>query len=572
MKFVLNGTEVTPDNVLTLALSSDFTGRPEELEVDTDKLIFKREGYDVIKAWRDLYGPIHGIPLQIITNSNQTLDYYVDLMDDSTTYYDFHCEVSIKRRKGKWPFWDNARGTSFKLMLEKGVSFNFEEIPYILVQDDAVTKALTLAVALYTLTKELIDQIVALSETITNIIDAVTPQTGTGVTFSIGQIATLIIKAILQLAIIALLLVAIVEMSQQFFELIFPKIRYFKACKVKELISKGCAYLGYQLQSNLLNEYSNLTILPKPFKKDKESFWDVFENDLNFAFNYGVPTSQDSVSTLADAIEFVEKYFNAKTKVLDGVVRIERRRWYISTANVSLTPALNDQSSRRRFVRLNTEDVWKRTYIHYQTDPVDSHTMDFFDPTDAEYSTEPTSIPNEDLVLIKGYNDINIPFALGVRKNGLNWLEELAKGFFEVVDEVVNAFGGNGNYTGQITNRDGVLQISQQFFSVTKLMWTVGGKQPENYVEVIGASAIYHANHTDNEINENDYFVNENVPFRINDEDFINLNNHNYADIDGKHCEILTIKFLEQSSFAEMTYLEPYDWANGKTTVIEIND
>lgn len=570
MKWILNGFEVTPRNTFDISLDSDWTGRPTELEAGTDSLKLPREGLDVIQAWINQYGPFQGIPLQCILQNGTVIEYYVDLMDGAT-YEDFDIIVKIKRRKGRDSFFNQADGTSFELMASKGVNFQVFDTPYIIVKDNAVELALTMAISLYVMTRETIDQIVALSETITNIIDAVTPQTGTGVTFSIGQIATLIIKALVQLAIIALLIVALVKMSEQFFELLFPKVRYFQASKVKILIQRGVEHLGYTLESNLLNSLSNLTILPVPLVKDKGSFWDFLQNDLNFAYTKGYPTGSDSTPTLGSLISFVETMYNAKTRVVNGVVQIERRDYWAGITQNQFTPALNIQGDRKNSYILNTDEAWKRTYISFEVDPSDTHTMDFFDPTDAEYSTEVSNIANDDLVLIKGLNNIKGNFAYGVRKNSLNWLEKFAKGFFEVVDEVIEAFGGNGNFAAQITNRIGVLQISQQFFSKSKIMWTIGGKQPENYESYISASAIYNNYHVINEIQNNDYKVFEDVPVRMTNNEYTAIINNNFATFDGKVCEILTMKYLEDKRLATVSYKEPFDYADGKVYTLTIN-
>lgn len=570
MKWILNGFEVTPRNIFDISLDSDWTGRPTELEAGTDSLKIPREGLDVIQSWITQYGPFQGIPLQCILNNGQVIEYYVDLMDGAI-YEDFDITVKIKRRKGRDSFFNQADGTSFELMASKGVLFNTVDIPYVIIKDNAVELALTMAISLYVMTRELIDQIVALSETITNIIDAVTPQTGTGVTFSIGQIATLIIKALVQLAIIALLIVALIKMSEQFFELLFPKVRYFLGTKIQHLITIGCAHLGYTLESNLLQSLGNLTILPVPLVKDKGSFWDFLQNDLNWAYTKGYPTGQDSTPTLGSLIAFVEKMYNAKTRVTNGIVQIERRDYWAGITQNQFIPALNIQGERRNSYILNTDDSWKRTYISFEVDPSDTHTMDFFDPTDAEYSTEVSNIANNDLILLKGLNSINGNFAFGVRKNGLNWLENFAKEFFEVVDEVIEAFGGNGNLASQITSRIGVLQISQQFYSKTKLMWTIGGKQPENYTSYIGASAIYNNYHVINEIQNNDYKVFEDVPVRMTNDEFTSILNNNFAIFDGKVCEILTMKYLEDKRLATVSYKEPFDYADGKVYTLTIN-
>jgi len=570
MKWILNGTLVTPRNVLNIALNTDWTGRISELEIEADTLILPREAVPIIHQWIATYGPFQGIPLQAITNDGQTLEYYVDLYDDPI-FSDFEIEVKVKKRGGKDNFFDNADGTSFELMASDGVIFNKIDIAYLIIKNNAVELALSLGISIYIMAKELVDQIIALSVTITNIIDAVTPQTGVGVTFSIGQIATMIIKALLQIAIIALIIVALIKLAQQFFELIFPKIRYFQGTTVQHLIQKGCDYLGYTLDSNLLQALSQLTLLPVPLVKDKDSIWDFIENDLNFAFTKGYLTASDSVSTVGQLIREVENQFNARTRVRNGVVSIEIRNfWQFITPN-QVIPALNKQSDRVNKYILNTADAWKRTLVQYQTDFSDTHTLDFYDPTDAEYSTEPTLIANPDLVTIKGLNNVQIPFALGVRKEKLNWIEKLAKEFFDVCDEVINAFGGNGNFSSQIDDRIGVLQVSQQFFSKTKMLWLVAGKQPTNYASIIRASAIYNNYHLINQIQVNDYKVFSDVPVRMNSTEFVNLLDNNYAEIDGLICELLTIQFFEDQSQAVISYKQPYDYADGKVYVKTIN-
>ena len=134
----------------------------------------------------------------------------------------------------------------------------------------------------------------------------------------------------------------------------------------------------------------------------------------------------------------------------------------------------------------------------------------------------------------------------------------------------MNAFGGNGNFAAQIQNRIGVLQISQQFYGITKLLYTVAGKQPANYAEIIQAGAIYDNYHQINEIQINDYQVTEGAPLRITDQDFVNLLDNNFAEINGQVCEILTVQYFDDVSRAEISYKCPFDYANGKVETIEI--
>jgi hypothetical protein len=251
MRHFLNGVEVAPRNIMTIGVESDFTDRPEFLNVDTEKLVLPREALPIIQQHLGTYGPFEGIPYQMILAGGETLEYYVDLQSDPI-FRDYEIEVKIKKRGGIDNFFDRAEGTTWELMASKGVSFDTFDIPYLILPDDAVSTAIGLGISIYVLTNAIIDQVIALSSTITNIIDSVTPEVGAGVTTDPAEIATLIVKALLQLAVLALTLVALIKMIQQFFELVFPKIRYLQGMKVKRLLEQGCNYLGYQFSSTLL--------------------------------------------------------------------------------------------------------------------------------------------------------------------------------------------------------------------------------------------------------------------------------------------------------------------------------
>jgi len=115
------------------------------------------------------------------------------------------------------------------------------------------------------------------------------------------------------------------------------------------------------------------------------------------------------------------------------------------------------------------------------------------------------------------------------------------------------------------------MQISQQYFLVSKLMYTISGKQPANYADIMKASTIYNNYHTINQIQQNDFKIINDAPIAISPADFVNLLNNNYAEIDGLICEVLTIKYLDEESKAVISYKKPYDYADGKVQTIAIN-
>lgn len=570
MKHYLNGVEIAPRNVLDIGLITDYTGNPEMLQVDTDTIVLPREARIIIMQHVATQGVFEGIPYTIELGSLQ-LDYYVDLTEN-LTIRDYEVEVKIKKRKGFDNFFENADGLSFELMAKKGVSFNFVNIPYLIIPDNQVEIALTLSLATYSLTKEAIQATRDLVSATEKLIRAVTPNASIPPVPPIGEIIALSVAVVAQLAYTLAIYVALVKLVRQLQELIFPKVRYYKGATIKELIKKGCEYLGYTLDSNLLNSWDKLTLMPVPLTKGKKSIFSFIQNDLNFSFTKGYPTAQDTVSTLGELINAIEGWFNAKTKVYNGVVQIERRDFWKRISLNTTLPALNLQSDRQNEYRLNTDEAWKRTYIHYQVDYADVHTLDNFNPTDAEYSTEPLNVINPDLVSIRGFNDVNIPFALGVRKNDLSYIEKFAKTFLQLADSIIGLFGVDLNFTSLITDRLGVTQLSSQFYGVTKVLYAVNGRQPSNYVDKIKASNIYNLYHKINEINVNGYKIYNDAPIRLNPQDFLTLLDNNYAYVNGVLCEILTIRYTDEQSQAVVTYREPYNYAEGKVQILTINE
>lgn len=570
MRHFINNIPISPRNILDIGLSTNNIGNPQLLQIDTDTIILPREGKDLILNHVATQGVFEGIPYSIELETGLKLEYYIDLTE-GTVYRDFDIEVKIKKRKGYDNFLDNSQGLSFELMNVKGVNFNFIDIPYLIIPENQAEIGLTLAIATYVMTKEAINATRDLITATTNLIKAVTPNISLVPAPPLGEIISLAIGLAGQLVYTLAVYVALVKLAQQMFELIFPKVRYYKGTTIKELVDQGCKYLGYKLNSTLLDSMDKLTLMPVPLSKQKKGIFDYLQNDLNFSFTKGYPTAQDSVSTLGELIASIELWFNARTRVSNGVVEIERRDyWQNITTNTTL-PALNIQDQRQNEYTLNTEEAWKRSYIHYQVDYSDTHTLDFFDPTDAEYSTEPTNVINSDLVSIKGLNDINIPFALGVRKDKLNWIENFAKEFFKIADSITGLFGSGTSLASAIQNRVGVTQISQQFYSVTKVLYASKGKQDANYVNEIKASKIYDDYHKINEITNNSYKIYSDVPLRMKSTDFVSLINNNFAYINGKLCEILTINFVDEQSLATISYKEPNNYAKGKVNIIVIN-
>ena len=572
MKHFLNEIEISPRNREEIGIVSDFTDNPDILSLSTDSVVIPREAFQIVLDHIQTTGLFEGIPYRVEMDGGITLQYYADLTE-GLTIRDHDCEIKLKRRNGKDRFFEQADGTSFELMLAKGVEFNTFEVPYYIIKDNQVETAITLLLAIYIMTQQTLDAGKQLVESISEVIQAVTPSVGAGVVVDTGDVIVAVLKSVARLIYFALLLVALLNLAVQMFTLLFPPQRRMKAIKFKDLMERACAFLGFDFQSSIFDTETGWTLLPVPLIKNRKSIFDYLPDEFNAPFNKGVPSSSDTTPTLGTFINGIETMFNAKTRVVNGVVRFERRDWWMNQTTNQIIPSMVLQSDRSDEYTFNTEEIWKRYYIHYQLDMTDLHSVDSptYDGHDAEYSTEPTNIIHTDLVSIKGLNDVQIPFSLGARKNKLNWLEFIAENFMKLVDALTELFGSGTNYATQIGERRNSLMISQQFYSVTKVLYTTNGRQSPDFMDKISASALWNRYHYINQIQLNDFVLKTNARIRLTSSDFVSLLDNNFAEIDGVVCEILRVEWMDESKMAQITYKIPSDYANGKVSTLTIN-
>lgn len=575
----INGVEITPRNRTEIGFVSDFTGNPEVLSVNTDTLILPREARDIIAAHIQSVGIFEGLPYSI-NSAGITLEYYIDLVD-GVKVRNHEIEVKIKRKKHLDNFRDAAEGTSFEYMVSKGVAFDSYKVPYFIIKDNQAELALQLALSTYVMTKELIQAVKDTATAISNVVNASIPILIPIPIPNTGAIIQAALLAAAQIIYTAAVLVALIKLGTQLLLLLFPPKRNLLGTSFNELMRKSCAFLGYQYESDTISD--EWVLCPVPLIRDRESIFETEAINIGASFNKGYPSSSDTTPTLGSFIDALETMFNAKLFVINNVVRIERRDWLQNLSSTSIQPSLALQGDRDDEYTFMTQsgEIWKRYYLKYQTDFSDLHTLDAecYDAHDAEYSTEPTfAITNPDMVLIKGLNEVNIPFALARRKDNLNWLEVTAKGFFTLIDKVTGVFGGGTSLVSKIEDRKNCMQISQQFFSVTKVLHAKMGAfkalsyvQGPDYLTKIGATGLWDTFHYINAIDQNDFILKDNIRVRLSAQEFVTLQQVNYAEINGVVCEILKIEWIDERSYAQITFKERTNWAAGKISVLKIN-
>lgn len=567
-KHFINGIEVRPRDADMIGVELDWTGDAQENELNVDSLVLEKDAKRLVLDHIATYGVFEGLPYTFQINNTFTLEYYIDLTDLATKisgFGDSGIEVKIKKRRGLATFWENAHGLSFEL-LNKKVAIPLVDVKYLIVPDNQLEMLIMLGISSYTLTKALIEGVRELVVAVTDFLKIVS----VGAVVNTGQIISAGLLLVARTIYVAGLIIALIDVTKQIIELIFPPVRKLKASTVLQLMQTGCGFLGFNFESQLLESKKDLTICPVPLKKDNESILANLLTLNNGSYTKGYPTARDTIATFGQLMETLREMFNGKFRIFNGTVYFERRDYWELDSGLQIQSTLTLQDKRENRWGYNTSEAWKRYYMHYRYDISDWHTLDKIQATDCEYSTEPVSVVNSDLVNIKGLVDIAIPFAFGIRKESLTFVEKVAIPFAKLADEVIQFFGGDSALESKINGRVGVMMIGQQYFTVTKLLYCLNGSQPSNYLDIIGANQLYQQYHTINQVKENfKRIYTETIPFSTAQFEQLIYNNY-VQDQSGNLLEILTFEWTNEGKEAEITYAQKSgEGFNTKTILID---
>ena len=549
IRYFLNGTECNPANKDSVNYVFNFEDRRiSQLELSVDTLEFVNEDRIAIKSWIETYGYFVGMPLDIKYSNGTIVKYILDFQDPAFKEKERSYKVKLKKYKGVDNFFDNADGMAFSLV--NWSPSDFTQVDYVIIPEGQANYFISLMLATFALSQEIAKAIDEIQQSIADLIKASIPVGLPVPAPDFGAIIVAGIKLAARVAYAIFIVIALVKLLTEIINIIFPVIRQFKAIKVKTLFEKSCAFLGYSVSSTLLNALTPLTILPVPLKSKKNSWFLELIAPNTLAYTNGYPSSRDSVKTLGQLISALEDTFNTKIKVSNGLVTFEQENFFLQTPNTGLLNAFNLQSELQSEHSLNTDEIFKRLVVQYQTDPTDFNTFDDTFQSLFEISSEVENSPNRALELIKGYDLINIPFARGTNKGSLNFLEKSAK----VLAQAVDLFCGS-NLTSKVNARKNVMQVSSQYFSVTKLLWMNGTRLHQEQTNFIGAQAIALNYWYSRFIENNQKNIYDSMPVAMTENELFALFDNNFITMDnGQIAEIMSVQWSELQAKAMVSY------------------
>lgn len=558
MKHKIKGQEISPDNRFDIGVSIDFDARIDQQKMTTDTVVLSREGNKIVKDHISQGKILEGIPYEI-EFAQQSIEYFIDLTSE-LKIYDNKVHVTLKNYLGHDQFFDKAETLIWDLVHLSNPITGID-IKYQILPQDANARALMASLGLFTISMSIAQQAREVKERASDLGFLTLPFIGisaVGPVISPDYKSILIAAArlIIALAFFAILLYQAGVLGAEIYRLLNPPLNILKASTAIELLKKGCNHLGFTFKSSILEgDYKDMVILPVPQNRTNVKWYDVFSGDFGTGLNKAFPQASDTVGTLGSLIYAMENMFNAKTKVQNGLVQLERWDYWGVNANQQLSSSLVVQADRVNAFEYDFSKLFKRYYIHYLTDYSDYNTLDAFENNLAEYSLDTTKPTDPKLNLIKGLQEKTIPFALAKRKDKLTWLEKQFLGLYKAIDKL--SLGKTGLVAKK--NKYGAIQITDAFFSTTKIfMWDKAFGVRENQ-EVLTPTYLWDKFHYINNPEIYQYIIKRGVKIKITSAEFVGILNKNFVIIDGKLCEITKLDYFDEKNYAVIDYKEPYN-------------
>lgn len=575
-----NGTLVNPRDFENLVIQMDWLNRKTEATINIEAITFVNDEGTALRE-RILSGLTGGVGffegekyrLEVGDLGNPLAQFagYLDFTDGVEFKGCSEVTCNLKREQGTDWLNEVADSFSYRYLYDKGIitDSDFVNIPYVINYIPDGVQLLLLAISTFTLTKELIESIQALSDRISDLTDAATPVVGVSAglgagvvtAYDIGNIIMAALKLVAQIAYIAAIVYALVQLIEQIIEQLMPPKRFHKGISISKLFTKACDYLGLKFSSDLIeNEVSSWVFMPRKGNRggEKPTGADASWREL------GLPTLNSQLDTFAGVIRVFKQMFNADFKIVDGTFYFERRDKFRSNSPFIIPNTFTDQENLQDVNGFNTDEIKANYKISWSTDVQDQNTLANQQGRVFQAQLSPKVTVNKELTSLKGFTDISLPFALPVRKNELTFVEEVVKAFVTLADAITGQLGKPTSLSGQINNRIGSMHLSSHFTSVDKIVVISGNNLDVGQRDILSSQKLWDNYHfinsfapidVDGEEYHNQYWLyrEQTIPFCF--ENFITLVKNNLVETQsGEKAEIETLQWNVWENKAVINY------------------
>lgn len=566
IRHYINGQDFgEPRNWQELTIIKDWLNKKENVDINISDLEFvlNANAYLQQRILNGLAGGVgifEGEPYTIKignpTSPIYTFNGYLDFTEETTVIGAEEISVSLKKREGSDWLNDVADGFSFAYLADQNIitSGDYVKVPYVINYVPDGMQLILLSISLFMMTKELIENIQRLAETIADVTDAATPVLGVGVGFGavavtawdLGNFILVVLKAVARIVYIIAIVIAIKNLIEEIFEQLLPAKRYHLGMRPRVMFERACQHLGLGFSTSIPE--MDWVHIPRKDRKGGENG------------ESGFPTNTGPIYTFGDAIRVFKEMFNADYRIINGVFHFERKDSFNIPSTYTIPAYFNDQTRLLDRNSFNTDEIIANYNINWAYDVQDQNTLD--DQTGRVFQaiTTPITTIDQKLVNIKNLAEISLPFSIGKCKNDLTRVEEVAKDLGRFVDTLTGIFGGGTNFASQITNRLGSLLMSSHFLTSGKFVKMSGNKLTTDQRADLSATLLWEKYHFINSFAEvngvhNQYwrFKELRVPMSLSEFDEL-LENNFVTDLDGNQCEIERMEYKPQEGTALIDY------------------
>lgn len=560
LKFFIDGKEVNaPIEWEDINILATFENDNVQANISTTEFTIVNEAKQKIVDYVESgvnggVGIFEGLPVIVqVYNKDNTYNSfigYIDLTDDyREELYNGKVFVKIKKKDGLNSISDRLSGTTFQYLYDNNyiTDSDYIELEYVVEKNDNALELIVNSITLFLMIKELSEATKSTSEAIVD----TAAFFATGLTGGIAAAIKTVGQAVILITYNAIILAAVIELTRNLINALISPVRKHKIVSLYNLFNSLANYLGYTLKTDI-DDLDNIYFMASNINVDEfdnEGFLKKAKSIEN-----AIPNIYDDGYICSNMLSNLIKMFNAKIAIVGETLqfRNEGSDYWIKQSTYKIPDVLEKPR------KYNTDELFANRLISFSTDLTDIWTIDNFKGTNYEIITEPIKINNSDANYIKGLESIDIPYALGNRKDKLNGLEKALSALAGTVDSLTGIFGGGTNFKKQITNRVGMLKVSNNNNNIAKLLYVQGSKIPSNHRDLFSAKNIYEKYYYTKSFVLNNYagqyvrFEGVRIPFGFSD--FLKVIENNY--IYGKDGSIGQVEKIDYNISSDVAIVD----------------
>jgi hypothetical protein len=430
VNYILNGSQINPplnwkDTAFEVNFDRDGNAKTKIVSTNLD---FVRENTTTIidrvyDGATGGYGILEAMPLQVELERNGVIEKpfngYIDLAKDAIFSREL-CKVNATENKSIEWLEEKADGFTFEYLRSINVITNddYKFIPYVINSVPDYKESAIAILTAYVVIQQIVESIEKVKNLLAEIANPITA-------------ISAVVKASLLALYLITLITSLIKLVKDIIQTLIQPVKYHACMSVKTLIEKGCQYLGLTLSSSILTTgiFSKAYIMPEKYQNPVNA-----TDNRILGFTIAQKTQQEGYykGTLGNLLRALKDQFNAKIYIKNNVLYFERLDFNLTPPQFVLPDIYQPE------YKTNADEFKANYYLTYLTDTIDKNTLQEYNGTAYQVIFRPNIILNEDLVMMKGLEEVRLPFALAKRKTDLTVPEKIIKAFLDALSIIVN--------------------------------------------------------------------------------------------------------------------------------------